>query len=140
MNAKIFNLDEANKMLPLVRTIVRDVVATWGERESLKRRIRRETRRTPRLGPEGRRSIERINELNVELDAVEFRMERYKKELFELGCAIKDCEHGAVVFPAFVGDELVYLGWLFGENEIRHFHSIREPYTKRRRLPASLMT
>ena len=108
---KIFTVDEAERTLPLVRSIVADILAVGA---ALKRNARATT---------GEEQQHQLQELIFELQ--------------EMGCFYKDWdfELGLVDFPAIVQGELVFLCWRSDEPALRFYHRMEEGYAGRRPLP-----
>ena len=126
---KIFKLEEANALLPLIRPLVQelikrrrdlaiamleaDIAGGFGADKSGSREprtLRRETR-------EGQ------DELLVLID----RIQRH-------GCVVKDLDLGLIDFPALRGGVLVNLCWKMDEPSIGFWHSTEEGFTARKPL------
>jgi len=131
MDGKLFTLEEANRLLPLVRAIARDAVDRYRDAkqaildlEGLKSRARAGQAVT-------REDAERQDALVAsQLD----ELRRLVDELEALGCRLRDYERGVVDFPAAsVDDEgfLVYC-WALGEKQVSHWHSDHEGFEERR--------
>ena len=136
VNPRIFSVEEANRTLPLVAAIARDVTAKWKRIETAKREIRKASARRPRADSSGNMVASRQDErLACEIRELEREIDEHRSELEELGCHLKDVERGLVDFPAFVGTDLVYLCWSPGEKTITHYHGMREGFIGRRPLP-----
>lgn len=125
---KIFKLEEANALLPIVRPLLRElmrrrrdlVIAMLeagiaggfgdkaGSREPLT--MRRETRA-----------------LQDELLALIDRIQRH-------GCVVKDVDLGLLDFPALRGGVLVNLCWKLDEPSIAFWHSTEEGFAARKPL------
>lgn len=132
MKGKIFTVDEANRMLPLVTRIAEDIVATYAEVDhSLKayENAKAEADHDPAGEPELRRSDAAVSEV---LD----RFQGLIQEIEALGGTVKDYEQGFIDFYGDVGGEIVYLCWTRGETSISHWHRLEEGFAKRRDLPA----
>jgi hypothetical protein len=133
MKGKIFTVEEANRMLPLVSRIAEDIVAGYGgvtsalqAYEAAKSASHREPGDQPDLqqaDADVREALENLQGLVEEIEA--------------LGGTVKDYEHGLVDFYGDVAGEIVYLCWRRGEEAITHFHNLEEGYTMRRELPAA---
>jgi hypothetical protein len=133
MDGKLFSLDEANRLLPLVRSITRDAVRRYRD---AKRAI---------LDLEGLKARAaaklpvRREEIEAQDAAVAAHLEQLRRlvdELEALGCRLRDYERGVVDFPAAtIGDDgfLVYC-WALGEESVRHWHSEEEGFDERRLL------
>ena len=92
----VFTVEEANRSLPLVRSIVTDVAGLW--RDLLKAR-------------------EDYGNSSPEHDRILRELAEYIQELHEIGCHLRDFEAGIVDFPA-PGDEDRALTWRLGEAQV----------------------
>ena len=132
MRGKIFTVDEANRMLPLVEHIADDIVATYGDVNvalQAYEATKAEADGNPTAEPELRRRDQEVGEV----------LERFQgliQEIEALGGTVKDYERGFIDFYGDVGGEIVYLCWSRGEPTITHWHRLEEGYAKRRELPA----
>jgi hypothetical protein len=128
MPARLFTLDEANRLLPLVRAIVRDAVAAYrGTKEAIQALQRL---KTPPVAPSAERERQ---ERRIERHLEELR--RLVAELEELGCRLRDYETGAVDFPAAALDAqglFVVYCWAVGDDRVAHWHGEDEGYESRR--------
>jgi hypothetical protein len=110
----MFTVDEANRTLPLVRSIVGDVAERWGELV----RVREE-----------------YGNSSPEHDRIMRELAEYIQELKAIGCHLKDFEHGLVDFPSVIDGQEVQLSWKLGESEITHMISGEGDNASRVRLP-----
>lgn len=124
---RIFDVEEADRILPLVRSIVRGMMEDWEER-------RRVLERLESLPDEGRDAADPASTLHAEVDALTEKLVEAAEELAELGVEFKGIEEGLVDFPARMGDELVYLCWKHGEDRVRWWHPLDAGYAGRRPL------
>ncbi len=112
---RLFDLEKANETLPLVSRILEDIVRVNGKIWDLHRQAKE-------LLGEGRR--ERAEELQDEMQSLDFERADYIVELEAIGCELKDPEIGLVDFPARLDDRIVLLCWRLGEPEITHWHEV----------------
>lgn len=119
---KLFTPAEASRMLPLVRRIVEDILATG-------RGMRANATRTP---PDAAQ-VQDYMELAV-------HMRELVAELEALGCQYKDWsfELGLVDFPSVLDGRMVLLCWRSDEPEILFYHGEEDGYAGRRPIPPSL--
>ncbi len=116
---KFFAPIEANKTLPLVKKIVKDILNTTREM----------------------RLIAEDYEGNVEENPIVKKMaedvNHFMNELEEIGCYYKDWNFtiGLVDFPSFIDGKEVYLCWKTDEEEIRYYHGMDEGYSSRKPIP-----
>ncbi|CAN5132843.1 DUF2203 domain-containing protein [soil metagenome] len=116
---RLFELDEAERMLPLVRTIVRGMMDDHAERQGMLEEIADET------------GTARARGLRREADALTEKLLEAASELAELGVEFKGVDLGLVDFPARRGGEIVYLCWQYGEDRIRFWHPLDAGYAGR---------
>jgi hypothetical protein len=116
---KYFTPEEANRTLPLVRKIVKDILDY-----SLKVKTISES-----IGGE----IEDNREAQNLISAIK----GFMAELEEIGCSYKDWNFsvGLVDFPAIIDDKNVYLCWKSDEDNIVYYHGINEGFRGRKLIP-----
>ncbi|MFT4639553.1 MAG: hypothetical protein ACI8T1_002878 [Verrucomicrobiales bacterium] len=117
MKAKrYFTPEEANQMLPLVRSIVRDISEKADELRS--------------FGSEGRGVSQRFQKTMTEISEL-------IGELEALGCFYKDLgfHMGLVDFPALIKGQELYLCWRSEEESVVHYHRPDEGFAAKRRIP-----
>ena len=142
MRGKIFSVNEANQMIPLVARIADDIVATYGEvNRSLQ--AYEEAKALRQTGEakvaDSPAAITREQELRRRDADVADVLERFQgliQEIEALGGTVKDYEQGFIDFYGDVAGEIVYLCWSRGESAVSHWHRLDEGYGKRRDLPA----
>lgn len=127
---KIFSIEEAERTLPLVRRVVRDLLADyprWREAvshyEILSGGARVDWGETPEL-LDARTAITTLAE----------RINDYLTELAAIGCLFKGFEAGLVDFYSLREDRLVFLCWRLDEERIAHWHEIDSGFTGRQPL------
>jgi len=131
MRGKIFNPDEANRMLPLVSRIAADIVATYRQvRQALEAF---ETEKA-RAEAEPLRETE-LRRCDQAVARVLDRFQTLIEEVEALGGTVKDYEQGGIDFYGEVEGEIVYLCWRPGDTRIKWFHRVDEGFSKRRPLP-----
>lgn len=116
---RLFSRDEAERMLPLVRSIVRGMMEDHAERQAL----------LDRLDPG-----DEVGRVRPEVDALTDRLVEGARELERLGAEFKGVELGLVDFPTLRDGQLAYLCWQYGEDRIRFWHSVETGYAGRRLL------
>jgi hypothetical protein len=119
---KYFTLAEANAMLPLLRSILRDVTElanSLRDRQERLRRLRQDSSKS--LGPSYNEELEQI-EAGFERD--QEQMQQYEHELKDLGVELKDYFLGLIDFPAVMDNREIYLCWRMGEPDVSHWHEL----------------
>ena len=131
-DAKLFTLERANAMLPLVRAIVTDLSRL--SRDLLERRERlvlllrgRDEQRADPFSAE-------LEDVQKEFEKDSQKLREYVDELLELGVEPKNGTEGLVDFPAIIEGRLVYLCWKLDEPEIRFWHDLEAGFAGRQQL------
>jgi hypothetical protein len=130
---RYFTAEEANELLPTVRSIVERMVA---HRRSLALATVRHARIAATIATNGGgvRPGE-VDRLHEEMEAEAAEVVRCVEELQALGILVKDLDEGLVDFPALRGEEEVLLCWRLGEDEVAFWHSVEDGFAGRRPLP-----
>ncbi|NIL98438.1 MAG: DUF2203 family protein [Planctomycetales bacterium] len=131
---RLFTVDEANAMLPLVRAICRDLSNLAREVIDRRQRLsflqsRREKDRDDLYGEE-------LAQIEEELEKDSERLEEYVHELKELGVEPKNAVEGLVDFPCAMEDRIIYLCWKLDEPEVLHWHELDAGFAGRQPLTA----
>ena len=130
--ARLFTIEQANRMLPLVRRIVEDIVqdyARWREQVGVL-----EVVAAGRRGDSPPDEAEKVEQDTQRLAA---DIERYVGELRELGVDFKGFDEGLVDFPAEIDGRRVYLCWKLGEDAVEHWHEVDAGFAGRQRVVIS---
>lgn len=130
--ARLFTIEQANRMLPLVRRIVEDIVqdyARWREQVGVL-----EVVAAGRRGDSPPDEAEKVEQDTQRLAA---DIERYVGELRDLGVDFKGFEEGLVDFPAEIDGRRVYLCWRLGEESVEHWHEVDAGFAGRHKLVTS---
>jgi hypothetical protein len=130
---KIFTLEQANAMLPLVRAIVRDLAEL--SRDALDRRERLAFLQAGRDGNSKDLYGDELAQIEEELHKDNDRLRDYVRELHELGVEPKNGPEGLVDFRCLMDGRVVYLCWKYDEPEIRHWHELDAGFAGRQALP-----
>src|SRR5262245_28445879 len=119
---RLFTIEEANAMLPLVRAITRDMVQLAKDIVERQQRVE-----YLKAGRDIERGDPYSDELAQSLDDLERDRERlhdYVIELRELGVEPKGAIEGLVDFPAMMDGQLVLLCWKYDEPEVLFWHTL----------------
>jgi hypothetical protein len=131
MPRRTFTVEQANRTLPLVSRIVRDIVTLyprWRERVAALEVMAADAR-ADRLDP-------RMQELEREAQDLAAQIEGCIRELEALGIEYKlPLDAGLVDFPGEIGGRRVYLCWRLGEEAVEHWHELDAGYAGRQPLP-----
>jgi hypothetical protein len=132
---KYFTAAQANAMLPLVRSIVKDLVTLI---EDLRERHERRSRIGSDGGVAGDAYNEELRQFDADFERDQERLQGYADELQKLGIELKDPCVGLIDFPCRLGDRDVYLCWRLGEDEVGHWHELDAGFAGRQKLTADV--
>ena len=123
VDVKYFTPQEAQKTLPLVKQIVKDILKTANQIKDLAEAI-----------GDGFEDAEEVKLLTVEVHS-------FMHELEELGCTYKDWnfEIGLVDFPSIINGQEVLLCWRSDEENILHYHGLLDGFAGRKPIPQELL-
>ena len=128
MVRRLFTPAQANRTLPLVRKIVRDILEAGGRLRTLAATIHE------RGGRPEDDERERFEAIKDELGAL-------MQELEAIGCTYKDWgfEMGLVDFPARIDGKNVLLCWRSDEPQVLWYHGNQDGFAGRRAIPEELL-
>lgn len=120
----VLTVAEVNDRLPLVRSIVRDIVELHQDITGRRERFRSVRRRHSGSQADDESVYEQeMRQLEDELAHDENRLDEYATELQKIGGIVTDPVTGIVDFPALLGGDRVWLCWQMGEPEVRFWHA-----------------
>lgn len=132
---KTLTLEEANALLPQVRLTLRALreLRTNILRTQAQIEIEEMTNTSSQgdLSPAGKAAVTK------QMDAFRYQTRQFEERLADLlqsGAYLKDLESGLVDFYSRRGNEIVFLCWKEGEDEIRNWHSLQGGFQNRRPL------
>ncbi len=134
---KRFTVEEANRMLPLVRAIIDDLQAQQKVVDDLTSRVNRLKRAAKRPGAENDAEYSaEMQEFEHDLILEVVKRDSFRHELFRLGLLPGE-PAGHCDFPSVIDGQEVYLCWMAGESEVLHFHEPYESWVDRRPIFAA---
>jgi hypothetical protein len=116
---KLYTVNEANRALPLVRRIVRDIVTAHRQAAATQAKL------------ESAGNVRQAMAIQGDLEAAVDRLQGYVDELAELGCELKDYDLGLIDFPARHSGRAVWLCWRLGEEKVDQWHELHAGYSGR---------
>lgn len=130
---QLFTVEEASQRLPLVTSIVRDIVELHEEVADRRERLNRLK--------EGRLKNDTSSPYSEELEQSEealekdlLQLEEYRRELEKIGAELKDASEGLVDFRSQIDGREVCLCWKLGEPEIAYWHELDSGFEGRQSL------
>ena len=127
---KHYTLEEATRMLPLLRVILRDVTTLA---KDLRERYERIVHLQQAKGLD-RAHEEEVDQLLSEFERGQEKLREYEVELEQLHVELKDHYTGLVDFRAMKDGREVYLCWRFGEDKIAHWHDLTTGFQGRQKI------
>ncbi|MEI6232299.1 MAG: DUF2203 domain-containing protein [Planctomycetota bacterium] len=125
---KLYTVDEAERTLPLVKRIVRDIMTNFDEHE--KRLIER--KKLPLTPPPGGSVEDAAFALEREMDTFRDEVLRCQRELETMGIELKDYRIGLLDFYSRYDGRIVFLCWKNDEGDnLRYFHDIQAGFPGR---------
>jgi len=132
--ARLFTIEQANAMLPLVRAITSDLAAL--AKDVVERRHRLALLTSGRDLKPGDPYSDELAQMETELERDASRLQEYVDELRELGVEPKGAVEGLVDFPCRLEGRLALLCWKLGEPEVLYWHDLDSGFGGRQPLTA----
>jgi hypothetical protein len=133
MPRRLFTVEQANRTLPLVKRIVRDIVDAYGRWQRVLREFEVAT-----AGSRADNPSPRAEELQLEAQALASDIQSCITELRELGIDFKGFDMGLIDFPSEMDGREVCLCWKLGEEDVRYWHEVDAGYAGRQPLAVAL--
>ena len=124
-----FTVEQANRTLPLVRRIVRDIVETYAVWRAKVHEFEVAT-----MDSRADRPSTRAEELQVETQRLAKDIQGFVGELQSLGVLFKGFDLGLVDFPSEMEGRSVYLCWKLGEDSVSYWHEVDAGFAGRQPL------
>src|SRR5689334_684933 len=131
---RLFTIEQANAMLPLVRAITTDLASL--AKDVVERRHRLALLTSGRDLKQGDPYSDELATMEADLERDATRLQEYVAELRELGVEPKGAVEGLVDFPCMLDGRLVFLCWRLGESEVLHWHDLESGFGGRQPLTA----
>ena len=124
--SRTFTVEQANKMLPLVRRIVRDIVDAHQAWQRALQAYENAATWTRADSPSGH-----VTTLENDVRRLAAEIEGYLVELRELSVDFKGFEQGLVDFPGERDGRVVCLCWKLDEDAVEFWHEVSDGYAGR---------
>jgi hypothetical protein len=131
MSDKTFTLDEAQSLLPILESLLKQAIQGKKLIEEVDAELQATAHRVflnggtllnivhlARRKAEREKAIQRIKDAIAEIDAT--------------GVQVKDLDIGLLDFPCKVDGEIILLCWKLGESKITHWHGLTEGFAGRK--------
>jgi len=130
VRTRLFTLEHANRTLPLVRRIVRDIVRQHKKVSLLEEQCH---------GPEPVATGEAMDLLRWQYRSALEKLEGLIDELADIGCELKDLRRGLVDFRAMHRGRPIEFCWRLDEDRIIHWHDLNAGYHARTPIDAAFL-
>ena len=134
--ARLFTIEQANAMLPLVRAITSDLANL--AREVVERRHRLALITAGRELKAGDPYGDELAQIEKDIQRDGQRLQEFVNELRQLGVEPKGAVDGLIDFPSEMDGRIVFLCWKLGEPEVLHWHDLEGGYAGRQSLVAGV--
>jgi hypothetical protein len=124
MSRRSFTVEQANRMLPLVRRIVEDLVVTHGTWQQA----------VGQFEMASASGTADVAASQLEIERLAREIDGYLGELGDLGVEFKGFEQGLIDFPSEMDGRAVYLCWKLGEKAVMFWHEVDAGFAGRRQL------
>jgi len=131
---RLFTIEQANAMLPLVRAITSDLATL--AKDVVERRHRLALLLAGRELKTGDPYSDELSQMESDLERDAHRLQEYVEELRQLGVEPKGAVEGLVDFPCEQDGRLVFLCWRLGEPEVLFYHDLDTGFAGRQPLTA----
>jgi len=132
METKLFTLEEANQLLPQIKAKLEALIQLKLEIQKLQAEIdvvelvyqtgEKEPSEAARATIQGKLSY-------LDQRATQFREDL--RQFADMGCELKDLDHGLVDFYTLRDNKMVYLCWKRGEPQIQFWHDLESGFAGR---------
>jgi len=127
---KIFTLDEAQSLLPVVESLLTRAIESKQAAEAIDTELSELSYRI-HLSGGMTVNIVKVAARRSELEQHVQRARETVGEIDEIGVQLKDLDTGLLDFPCRVDDEVVLLCWKRGELSIDHWHTVESGFQGR---------
>jgi hypothetical protein len=138
MAEELFDLEQAEKLLPRLECLLRNAVESRRRIEEIEQQY---ASLVKDIFLSGGLSVDVLtySQRKQDKEEGERTLGQAMKEIEQLGCVVKDLGIGLIDFPCRVGDRDAYLCWRLGEPSIRFWHTTDEGFAGRKPIDESFL-
>jgi hypothetical protein len=122
-SSRTFTIDQANKMLPLVKSITKDIQTHWERIILLRTEIECAFEKKDITAPAS---------LKEELDYLVDKINNYIGEVESLGLFVAEFKRGVINFPSLRNGQKIFLSWMAGEEVVEYWYDLDEGFGDRK--------
>lgn len=131
MSDRIFTLDEAHMLLPILESLLRQAIQGKKLIEAVDNELQ-ETAHRVFLNGGTMLNVVHLARRKAEREKAIRRIKDTLAEIEATGVQVKDLDIGLLDFPCKVSGEVLLLCWKLGESAITHWHGTSEGYAARK--------
>ncbi len=131
MSDRIFTLDEAQMLLPILESLLRQAIHGKKLIEAVDNELQ-ETAHRVFLNGGTMLNVVHLARRKAEREKAIRRIKDTLAEIEATGVQVKDLDIGLLDFPCKVSGEVLLLCWKLGESAITHWHGTSEGYSARK--------
>jgi hypothetical protein len=131
MPEKTFTLEEAQSLLPVLESLLRQAIEGKKQAEAIDAEFQEIAHRVflnggtfLKIVPLAKRRADRDKAVQTVKDAI--------TEISSIGVQVKDLDMGLLDFPCVVDGQIILLCWKLGEKAIEYWHGLEEGYAGRK--------
>jgi len=125
MDERIFTLDEAQGLLPRLRSLLTEIGEEWNHVRKLNPEVQK---------ARDKAALDGYSKLGVEYVESVSHLMFLIHQIKDMGVLLKDADKGLCDFPYMRQGRVVYLCWQLGEDRIQYWHDIESGFAGREPL------
>ena len=127
---KLFSVEEANMLLPEIRTILDE----FKDRKKMFFELKEEIIELTEVVDSEEYRSEELSKKERIMMATSNEIENLFEEIADLGCVVKDIDNGLVDFISIFKGRKVFLCWKQGEDKVSWYHDMQTGFTGRKKI------
>ena len=127
---KLFSVEEANMLLPEIRTILDE----FKDRKKMFFELKEEIIELTEIVDSEEYRSEELSKKERIMRATSNEIENLFEEIADLGCVVKDIDNGLVDFISIFQGRKVFLCWKQGEDKVSWYHDMQTGFTGRKKI------
>ena len=127
---KLFSVEEANMLLPEIRTILDE----FKDRKKMFFELKEEIIELTEVVDSEKYRSEELSKKERIMMATSNEIENLFEEIADLGCVVKDIDNGLVDFISIFKGRKVFLCWKQGEDKVSWYHDMQTGFTGRKKI------
>ena len=130
VKAILFTVEEANELLPEIRTILDE----FKDRKKIFFELKEEVFELTKIVESEEYRSEELSKKERILMATSKEIENLFEEIAKFGCIVKDIDNGLVDFISIFQGRKVFLCWKQGEDNVSWYHDMHSGFSGRKKI------